>query len=171
MARTLGAAYTMAGRVADAVPLHTQAMEQSMGTETVVYQALGRLSLGQAQLLAGHLEEANALAERALTQACERRERGDQAYALRLLGEIAVHREPLDGASAEADYRQALDLSEELGMRPLAAHCHLGPGKLYASIGRHAEACAALSAAVELYTGMEMRWWLPQVEAALAAAG
>ena len=94
MAAALGAAYTLAGRVADAVPLLTQAMEQTTATERVDLQALCRLSLGEAQLLAGRLEEAHALAERALALAREHQERGHQAYALRLLGEIAARREP-----------------------------------------------------------------------------
>ena len=51
-----------------------------------------RLSLGEAYLLAGHLEEAQALAERALVLAREHQERGNEAYALRLRGEIAAHR-------------------------------------------------------------------------------
>ena len=66
MAPALGAAYTLAGRVADAMPLLTQALEQTTATETVGYPALCSLPLGEAQLLAGHLEEAHALAERAL---------------------------------------------------------------------------------------------------------
>jgi hypothetical protein len=53
-------------------------------------------------------------------------------------------------------------------MRPLQAHCHLGLGRLYATIGRRAEARAELSAAVKLYRAMEMTFWLPQAEAALA---
>ena len=171
MAAALGAAYTMAGHVVDAMPLLTQATEQSTGTETVVYQALGRLSLGEAQLLAGHLEEAHALAKRVLAHTREHRERGDQAYALHLLGDMAALREPLESGLAGVYYRQALDLAEELGMRPLAAHCHLGLGKLYVTIGCQAEARAALTAAVELYRAMGMTWWLPQAEAALAAAG
>jgi hypothetical protein len=39
---------------------------------------------------------------------------------------------------------------------------------LYAKMGRRAEACAELTAAVELYRAMEMTWWLPQADAALA---
>ena len=136
MAAALGAAYTLAGRVADAVPLLTQAMEQTTATEMVGFQALCRLSLGEAQLLAGRLEEAHALAERALALAREHQERGHQAYALRLLGEIAARREPPEREQAEAYYRQALALAEELGMRPLVAHCHLGLGTLYATIGQ-----------------------------------
>jgi predicted ATPase len=63
---------------------------------------------------------------------------------------------------------QALALAEELGMRPLVAHCHHGLGKLYATIGRGTEARAELSTAIELYRAMEMLFWLPQAEAALA---
>ena len=168
MAAALGAAYTLAGRVADAVPLLTQAMEQAIATEMVGYQALCRLSLGEAHLLAGRLEEAHALAESALAHAREHEERGHQAYALRLLGEIAARREPPESAQAEAHYRQALALADELGMRPLVAHCHLGLGKLYATIGRRGEARAELSAAIELYRAMDMTFWLPQAEATLA---
>jgi Flp pilus assembly protein TadD len=92
-------------------------------------------------------------------------------YALRLLGDIAARRGPPASDQAEVHYRQALALAEELGMRPLVAHCHLGLGTLYARIGRRAEARAALSTAVELYRAMEMTFWLPQAEAALAQKG
>ena len=50
---------------------------------------------------------------------------------------------------AEAHYRQALALAEELGMRPLQAHCHRGLGTLYAKIGRREQARAELSAAID----------------------
>ena len=133
-----------------------------------VYQALCGLSLGEAQLLAGRLEEAHALAEQALALARAHQERGHQAYALRLLGEIAARRSLQSIEPAEDDYRQARALAEELGMRPLVAHCHLGLGKLYAEIGRRAEARAELSAAIDLYRAMDMTFWLPQAEAALA---
>jgi hypothetical protein len=52
-------------------------------------------------------------------------------------------------------------------MRPLQAHCHRSLGKLYATIGRRAEARAELSASIKLYRAMEMTLWLPQAEAAL----
>src|SRR5262245_1002432 len=86
----LGTAYTLAGRVADAVPLLTQAMEQRSATESVQRETFCSLSLGEARLRAGRLEEAQALAERGLALTRARRERGTQAYALRLLGEIAA---------------------------------------------------------------------------------
>jgi tetratricopeptide (TPR) repeat protein len=167
-AAALGAAYTLGGRGADAMPLVAQAMEQAAATEEGWYQVLCHLSLGEAQLLAGCLEEAHARAERARALAHERQERGHEAYALRLLGEIAAHREPPESDQAGDYYRQALALAEELGMRPLVAHCHLSLGKLYAQSGRRADARASLSTALELYRAMEMAFWLPQAEAALA---
>ena len=69
---------------------------------------------------------------------------------------------------AEASYREALALAEALGMRPLQAHCHRGLGMLYATVGQQEQARAELSAAVNLYQAMEMAFWLPETEAALA---
>jgi tetratricopeptide (TPR) repeat protein len=170
MAAALGAAYTLDGRIADAVPLLTQAMEQTMAMETARFQALCRLPLGEAHLLAGRLEEAYALAEGALALASAHQERGHQAYALRLLGDIAARREHPERAQAEAYYRQALALVEELGMRPLQAHCHRGLGTLYAKRGQWEQARTELCAALDLYQAMAMTFWLPQVEAVLVQA-
>ena len=69
---------------------------------------------------------------------------------------------------AEDRYQQALALAEELGMRPLQAHCHRGLGMLYATIGQQEQAHAELSAAIVLYRAMDMTFWLPQTETALA---
>jgi tetratricopeptide (TPR) repeat protein len=119
-------------------------------------------------MLADRLEEAQALAEQALTHACEHQERGHQAYALLLLGEIAARRDPPESEQATAHYRQALTLAEELGMRPLQAHCHRDLGTLYAKMGRQEQARAELSTAIEMYRAMDMTFWLPQAQAALA---
>jgi tetratricopeptide (TPR) repeat protein len=93
VAVALGAAYTLCGRVADAVLLLTQVLEQTTVGETVAYRARCNLSLG----------EAHALAERALALARMHQERGNQAYALRLLGEIAARREPPEGMRLRRD--------------------------------------------------------------------
>ena len=86
----------------------------------------------------------------------QHKERGDEAWALRLLGEIAAHADPPDVEQAESHYRQALALADELGMRPLVAHCHLGLGTLYRKIGRDEQAQAELATAAEMYRAMEM---------------
>ena len=53
-------------------------------------------------------------------------------------------------------------------MRPLQAHCHRGLGTLYARSGQQEQARAELSAAMALYHAMDMTFWLPHTEAALA---
>ena len=90
------------------------------------------------------------------------------AAFLVLLGEVAAQRHPSQGERAEAHYRQALALAEELGMRPLQAHCHRDLGTLYARTRRQEQARAELSIAIEMYRAMDMTFWLPQAEAALA---
>jgi class 3 adenylate cyclase/tetratricopeptide (TPR) repeat protein len=171
VAAVLGAAYTLGGRVADAEPLLTQAMEQATATDMGDYQAFCCLSLGEARLRAGRLEEAQALAEHTLARAHAHQERGNEAYALRLLGDIAAHRATSDVDEAAAHYRQALTLAEELGMRPLQAHCHHDLGTLYARTRRQEQARDELSTAIEMYRAMDMTFWLPQAQAALAQVG
>jgi tetratricopeptide (TPR) repeat protein len=143
-------------------------MAQTTAMGRVDFQARCRLPLGEVQLVAGHLEEAQTLAMQALTHARAHQERGHEAYALRLLGEIAAYREPPETEQAEAYYGQALVLAEELGMRPLQAHCHRGLGTLYAATGQREQARTALSTAIAMYTSMAMTFWLPQTETALA---
>jgi tetratricopeptide (TPR) repeat protein len=167
MAASLGAAYLLSGRVADAVQLLTLAMEQTMATATASFQVPCALSLGEAQMMVGRLEEAHTLAERTLTLAREHHERGHEAYALHLLGEIAAHRAPPQAEQAAHYYRQALALADALGMRPLQAHCHRGLGTLYAATGQREQAHTALSTAIALYHAMDMTFWLPQAAAAL----
>ena len=53
-------------------------------------------------------------------------------------------------------------------MRPLQAHCHRSLGALYATIGQCEQAHTELSTAIVLYRAMDMTFWLPQTEAALA---
>jgi class 3 adenylate cyclase/tetratricopeptide (TPR) repeat protein len=171
IASALGAAYALSGRVAEALPLLEQAVEQAAATSVMDFQALCVASLGEAYLASGRLDEAMALAVHARDFAREHKERGWEAYALRLLGAIAARRAPPDGGQAQASYRQALALAGALGMRPLLAHCHLGLGTLYGKIGQRAQARAELAAAVALYRSMDMTFWLPQAEAALAHEG
>ena len=68
---------------------------------------------------------------------------------------------PPDVRQAEAHYQQALALAEQLGMRPLQAHCHRGLGTLYGMTGQQEQARTELSTAIELYRAMEMTFWLP----------
>jgi tetratricopeptide (TPR) repeat protein len=166
-ATSLGLVYALAGRVADADPLLEQAVAQE-ATMAGGYKAIWLIKLGQGSLLVGRLTEARAQAERALRLSHERRERGFQAWALWLRGDIAAQGDPPEAAQAEAFYQQALTLAEARGMRPLQAHCHRGLGTRYAATGQREQARMELAAALAMYRAMEMPFWLPQTEAALA---
>ena len=76
--------------------------------------------------------------------------------------------DPPEVEQAETHYHEALALANELGLRPLQAHCHRGLGTLYGRVGQAQQARAALSTAIALYRAMEMTFWLPQAETALA---
>jgi class 3 adenylate cyclase/tetratricopeptide (TPR) repeat protein len=168
VAAALGYAYTLAGRVSEALPLLQQAAAQDTSKGLSVGQARRVTYLSEAYLLTGHLDEAMDLARNALAFARELKARGNETYALRLLGEIHAHQKPLAVEAAEVVYQEALALAEALGMRPLLAHCQLGLGTLYARVGRLAHAHAALSTAIEHFRAMEMTFWLPQAEVMLA---
>jgi tetratricopeptide (TPR) repeat protein len=168
LASALGMAYALSGRITEALALLEQAVQQTTATQRQDGRSLWVANQSETMLLAGRPEEALLLAQQALELAQTHQERGHEAWVLRLLGDIAAQREPLEVEEAAAHYRQALALAEELGMRPLQAHCHRGLGILYAHIGRREQARAALTAAIDLYRSMDMTFWLPQAEAALA---
>ena len=164
----LGATYALAGHAAKALPLLDQVLERLASGSRMLYHALVLTELSEALLLVGRMDEASVLAGRLLELSHTHTGRGYQAHAFRLLGEVAMRCDPPDIAQAEAYYRQAITLANELGMRPLLAHCHLGLGTLYAKIRQPEQVRAELSIAIELYRAMDMTFWLPQTQAALA---
>jgi tetratricopeptide (TPR) repeat protein len=167
IAAQLGYTYALAGRMSDALPLLEQAIGQGPARRSVYHaRLLGYLS--EVYLLDGRPEDALPHAVSALELSRARKERGFQAYALRLVGDISAQHEPSNVEQAAANYHQALALAEELGMRPLQAHCHLGLGTLYATSGQPELARAELSMAIAMYQSMDMTFWLPQTETALA---
>jgi tetratricopeptide (TPR) repeat protein len=168
VAAPLGAAYTLTGRVADAVSLFTQAMEQNSAIENVWFEMVCNLRLGEALVLAGRPAEAQAHAARGLALTRAHQGRNTEAYALWILGKIAAHGAPSERTQAAGHYQQALVLTDALGMRPLAAHCHLGLGTLYCQMEPREGARTALTTAIAMYRTMEMTWWLPEAEALLA---
>jgi tetratricopeptide (TPR) repeat protein len=167
-ASLLSAAYALAGRAAEALPLLDQMLERLATGRRMLLHALVLTELSEVCLLVGRVDEASALAARLFELSHTHTGHGYQAHACRLLGEVARRREPPNIDQAATHYRQALTLAEETGMRPLQAHCHRDLGTLYAKIGRSEQARAELSAAIDLYRAMDMTFWLPQAEEALA---
>ena len=150
-AAILGLAYARAGRFADAMPLLERAADLAsmLGAPILSF-------LAEAKLLSGRADEAWGIAKRALQLSVEREERGWAAWASWVLGEIAATRAELDTPSAEDAYRQALAAADELGMRPLAAQCHLGLGILHRRAGTPPQALDHLETARAMFREMNM---------------
>jgi tetratricopeptide (TPR) repeat protein len=164
----LAHAYALAGRFTDAIPLLEETTEIAAAKGIWADQSLRVAWLGEAYLLDGRHGEATATANRALELAVKYEERGNEAWIMRLFGEIATRRDQPDVLEAEGYCRRALTRAESLQMRPLQAHCHLGLGKLFRNIGRLDEAHAELSTAVSMLCEMGMTFWLPEAEQELA---
>ena len=154
----------LSGRAAEAVELATQGVTRAerMGR-------LGRLSLiathlGEVQALAGRLDEAAEQGRRALSLAPTLNERGNQVYALRLLGLVASESPTPDLGAAARHYGDALALAETLGMRPLAARCRLGLARLARRAGDAETAARELDAAAARLHELGMTYWLERVD-------
>jgi class 3 adenylate cyclase/tetratricopeptide (TPR) repeat protein len=168
----LGAAYHGTGRRAEGVALMEDAARGVAERNVRWSWWAGRVgALAGAYLLDGRLADATRIAQDGLAEARQREERGVEGQLLRLLGDIAAHPDRFEADTAEAHYRQALALAEELGLRPLMAHCHLGLGKLYRRTSNRPRAREHLTTATTMYREMDMLFWLPQAEAELRELG
>ena len=163
----LGLAYALAGRTRDALAVLTEITSDHSGR--VVF-ATTLAQAAEAYMLAGQIDRARELAERALERARAQRARGAEAWTLLVIGELSARSDPPLPDQAESYLRQALALAKELEGRPLQARCHLGLGTLYRRTGRLEEARAELATSVAMLREMGMAFWLPEAEAELTQA-
>ena len=119
---------------------------------------------GEIHLLAGEPAAATRLATMALSLATEQKERGNEVYARHLLGEILATAGVDVGTGATLLSSMRCRSPSELGMRPLAAHCHAGLARLFARAGEPEKAREHLTTAATMYREMAMRFWLVQLE-------
>jgi len=168
VAGALGHARALSGRIEEGVVLVEQALRAPESAAMGGYYALVLAQHAEVCGLAGRAEEALESAQRAAEVARTRGLRGNEAYALRLLGDFASHRGSL--AAAHEHYWRALALAKELEMRPLVARCHLGLGVLCRHTG-DAGARQHLTTAVGELSRMGMQTWREQAEAELATLG
>jgi class 3 adenylate cyclase/tetratricopeptide (TPR) repeat protein len=121
IAAPLGWVYARAGRHAEGLRVLEEALERAEAMEFTANHALRLAWLAEAHFLAGHGDVAKRLGLRALELARRVGERGHEAHALRLLGDLAMKGSPPDVETAGDHYRAAFTLAETLGMQPLAA--------------------------------------------------
>jgi tetratricopeptide (TPR) repeat protein len=168
---SLGHAYSWSGRIREGISCLEQALSDYERSGIGYHLSLSLGQLGETYLLAGQVEKARACVDRALTIARGRGERGYEAWALRLLGDIASHPDTPEPKTAAAQYGAAIALASELEMSPLVAHCHLGLGRLYRRTGEGGQAQEHLTKARAMYVAMDMRFWLEQAQPELTVRG
>ncbi|HUG38733.1 MAG TPA: hypothetical protein VML54_17375 [Candidatus Limnocylindrales bacterium] len=165
IAASLGAAYALANRTAEAIPLLRKVADQSASMKLISDHLLGAMPLAGVWLSIGRFDDAAQLGQRSLELARTHKQHGHEVYALRLLGDVAARRDLSNAQEAAAHYRNALGLAQKLAMRPLIAHCHLGLGSLYRATGQRQEAHERLVIAGTMYREMDMPFWLDKAEA------
>jgi class 3 adenylate cyclase/tetratricopeptide (TPR) repeat protein len=156
-ARYLGRAYALTGQLSEAEKVLSEATEQSRSQSLVAIWGWCSATLGRTRAIGGPSDEATSLVAEALDFARRQGYRPLEAYALRLKATMgAMHGDPATSHLYEEWFREAATLSEEMGMRPELAHCHLGLGDLLVKVGRPLDARAAFQVAFELYGSMQM---------------
>jgi tetratricopeptide (TPR) repeat protein len=159
-ASRLGLSYVLMGRTSDGLMLLKRAVSQEVSALQTSY--IARLSQGH--VFAGRFHEAAESAQSALGIARRQRERGTEAYLHYILGQAAYGQEPADLDDADRYFRAAFDVANELGMRPLVAHCRVGLGKLYHRTDRRELAREHLTTATALYRELGMTYWLQKLK-------
>jgi transcriptional regulator with AAA-type ATPase domain/tetratricopeptide (TPR) repeat protein len=162
-------ALALGGRAAEAIPLLERAVADAAARKQAASYPQILFRLGEVNLLADRIGDAERAARQALDLFQQQGDRGHEGHALRLLADIACRRSPADRETADALYRQSLALAEQLGMRPLAARCHLGLGSLNRQRGESGEARDHLTAATREFKDMGMALWLARAQTEQAA--
>jgi tetratricopeptide (TPR) repeat protein len=173
----LGYALAMSGESGEGHLRRLERVIEEAVSSAMMYSSTLLNWLGEVHLMSEQADKALKNAEHALQLARKEydpvkhhTERGDEAWALRLIGGIHSHPDALDAQKAEDFFREAIARAEELGMRPLIAHCRKGLGALYGRNGNREMAHVELTAAAGMYREMEMTFWMDRIEAELPRA-
>ena len=164
-ASPLASAYCLAGRADTALDLLKEAIDQAIAIGDPFGHLLRAAGRAEAYLLVGRAADALPLARRGVDTSRAVKGRGVTGWGLRLVGEVCTAQTPPLVDEAEAAYREALKMAQEMGMRPLEARCRLGLAALYRQIGRPEEARAEVGHAVEGLRALGMQSWLARASA------
>ena len=171
----LAAAYAFVGRFDEALRLLESTVDRSVrmtgagSGQVPLGRSMGMVWEVETYMLAGRHSEAEDLARRLLAYSSKSKHRGSEAWLRCLLGDLLARHHPARLTHAEASYKEALSLAQELGMRPLQAHCYLGLGQIHSQSKIARVARSELHAASELYQSMGMPFWLARADLDLAA--
>jgi tetratricopeptide (TPR) repeat protein len=167
IATLLGGAYLYSERLSEALPILKEALQAGIAMRLALFRPVLLGFLAEAHFRSGLLQDARQYLDAALQLSQERKERGWEAWIWKLIGEVESHPDLFDSRKAEKSYLHALTIATALAMRPLAAHCHAGLGKLYKQAGQRKHAQEHLTVATTMFRELNMRFWLEKAEVAL----
>jgi tetratricopeptide (TPR) repeat protein len=170
LAGPLASAYAATGRAKEAIALLEEAVAQAIALRHGLGHILRTGGLAEAYLAAGRVEDALPLARFHVEVARAVSMRGTEAWALRLLADVEIHREKPDAEAAMQALAAALVIAEELEMRPLAARCRLIQAALDLADGRLGDACRAATMALAQFRTLDMPRFAAQADAMLRRA-
>jgi tetratricopeptide (TPR) repeat protein len=162
--------YALSGDLPRALPLLERAVADAASSGVILDQARALGYVADTLLWAGRRTEAQKAAEQGLELNRLRGERGDEAWALEVLGEVATEGTGPALDEAIEHFEASLALAEQLGMHSLRARCHLGLGRAHGRAGRPAESRVELARAAETFRALGMTSWLARTEAASVGA-
>lgn len=167
-AGSLGHAYLLMDRPEEALSILKDVANPKI-LESSIFPSICPITvLAETYLQMGQTDKALQTAEEALRIFRQRGERCVGAWALYVMAIIQSENDSKLIEEAPHTYRLAINLAEELNMKPLLAHCHLKLGQHYIKMGKPDMACSEFLNAVELYRSLGMAFWLPMAEARLS---
>ncbi len=167
----LGLTFVRMGHVHEGLRLLEEGVAVGRELGIRAYLAAWLVNLAEGLLADGQHPKALETARQALDMAREHGERGHEAQALQVLGDIAARGSSPDPREARVRYEEALRLAAELGLRPLVASCLLSLGALDARTGDGEGATRWRAQAQRIFDELDMRSGLEQAEREVTELG
>jgi DNA-binding NtrC family response regulator/tetratricopeptide (TPR) repeat protein len=137
---SLGLAYAQCGRLEEGLAILQESVQYRHRFGLHASASVWQIHLGTAYLLAGQRADAMSTAAQVLTECQMRHERGYEALALALLGEIEGTGDSTRLEAAMAAYEGAMSAARHCDMHPLIARCHFGLSTVYQRMGEQSAA-------------------------------
>jgi class 3 adenylate cyclase/tetratricopeptide (TPR) repeat protein len=167
IAASLGHTYCLLGNPDAALSTLEEAVEPHKSDPSAVPTIYPLTALAEVYHFKEQTDKAIHNLETAFDIVKQKGEHGFGAWALYYMAKIQSQGEPKQVKQAIQSFCHAKKQAEELGMRPLLAHCHNGLGQVYLKKGKTLEGCSELGTALDLYRSMGMDFWIPEVESTL----
>jgi class 3 adenylate cyclase/tetratricopeptide (TPR) repeat protein len=164
LALPLASAYAQCGRVADAEALVEDAVARAIALRNRLGHWIRAGGLAEAYLAAGRVEDALPMAQLYVEVTRMVKARGNEAWALLLLGDVLAHHPDAKHEEAASTLGAARGLARELGMRPLEGRCHLTLGCLERERGAREAGQMHLTTAADMFRALGMSTWLARAE-------